>query len=193
MITYAQFRAVITKDYLSGIDAADLFSAGVIGKSYTFGMPGRLKTGDEKSPMMIEVDDSFRLMKWFFNSVLTNLIIAASGASLIQTIEREKKMVFSFKVIGFIPSKDKLGCPYYSKQVVDFGKLKAKYPGTFEDYSNKEISWEERALVNQFIRSHYSELFLDSMCTTPGVLNPDMVAKYQLGQLSVEVKEWMTE
>lgn len=193
MITYQQFRTVITKDYLSGIDSADLFSASVIGKVYTFGMPGRRTLGDEKSAMMIEVDDSFRLMKWFFNSVLTNLIIAASGASLIQTIEREKKMVYSFKVIGFIASKDKMGCPYYSKNVVDFGKLKAKYPGIFEDYGNKDLSWEERGIVNQFIRSHYSELFLDSMCTTPGVLNADMVAKYQLGQLSVEVKEWMTE
>jgi len=153
-------------------------------------MAARRVAGDDKSAMMVELDDSFRTMKWFLNTMLLKIIIAASGANLLNTLVKENRFPLSFRVLSHTPSKDKLGCPYYSQQVIDFAKLKDKFPAVYEAYQDKDATYLEKGMTNQFIRSHYADLLLDSMSTN-GVLNPEFVTKYQLGELGIEVTEWM--
>lgn len=140
---------------------------------------------------MVDVDNGFRTMRWFLATFLTKVIIASSGVSLLTTIEKDSKVPSKFKVIGFKANFDNQGFAYYSKSVIDFSKLKTKFPTLYNEYLDKDLSYQERGLVMQEFRSKANELFLDSMCSSIGVLKPEIADKFQLGEIHIEVVEWM--
>lgn len=191
-------RQLLTVDYLSSIEASELFSQSLVGHEFTMVELFAHKTQKSASGDPIRMVKCQRVGKvntWYLTSFLKNCKVTSVSdgvdvkpGALTQVITEQDKLVIAFKVEGFVPSTDASGNPLYSLRVYSEMKVRNFLRGAYDDFSSREWSDAKGEAINR-VRSHSSELFLDDYLDAKGQLKPEIEERYRLGTLNIRALE----
>jgi len=190
-------KAVVTVDFLSSIEASELFCNALVGKSFELvDVPVlKSKVDPAKEIPQVKYQGKHRSNTWFLGSFLKNATVVSAengvdcplNVSLIE-LRRKGKFATRFTVEGFEPSVDQLGNAFYSKQVTSELKVRKLLRGEMmEAWLSREYS-DLKIEATNLVRANYSTLFRDDLCTD-GKLNKQAEDIYRLGTIKLRVAE----
>lgn len=190
-------KQLVTVDYLSSIEASELFCNALVGKSFELiDLPViKSKLDPTKELLQVKYQGAHRNNTWFLGSFLKNAVVSSAengvvcpiGVDLIQ-LRQADKFVYRFTVEGFTPSMDSIGNPYYSKAAISEIKVRKLLKGDLLDaWLSREWS-DLKTEASNMIRANYSSLFRDDLCDG-GKLTQQAEDQYRLGTIKLRVAE----
>lgn len=190
-------KSIVTVDYMSTIEASELFCSALMGKTFELiDLPVVKSTVDPtKEIYMIKYQGKHRNNTWFLSSFLKNAFVESAdtgvdcptGIGLIQ-LRQQDMFMMKFTVDGFEASTDPMGNPYYSKGVLSDMKIRKFLKGEMlEAWQSRKWSDLKEEATN-LIRSNYAQLFKDNLCEN-GVLTAAAEAQYRLGTIKIRAAQ----
>lgn len=190
-ITLAQFRAVVTADYLATIGGADLFTREVVGNVYSLGAPRHSDPTDLKSSIMLEVRCKERTMTWFINNLLKYARESTTGVDFLHMIRGANKVPHIFTVIDFQAVNSTSGLPRYSRKLVDFSKVRKLYPVVSEVLDDPDSEWQARNTAYETVARNIALCAVDEFVKN-GKITDEAESQFRLGRLLIRVDEYMS-
>lgn len=191
-------RQLLTVDYLSSIEASELFSASLVGHEFTMVdlyAHKTQKSANGEPIRMVKCQRAGKLNTWYLTSFLKNIKVTSAvdglgiqPAPLTQIISEQEKLVIAFKVESFTPSSDASGNPLYSLRVYSEIKVRKLLKGAFYDFISREWSDAKNEAISK-VRAKSAELFIDEYLDESGKLKPEIEDRYRLGTLNVRALE----
>lgn len=191
-------RALLTVDYLSSLEASELFSKSLVGQEFELIDLYAHKTQTTTSGdavRMVKYERVGKINTWYLTSFMKNCKVSSVeasvncpvGISLANLASEHQGIVLRFKVEGFEPASDNDGNPLYSLRVYSESKVRKYLKASFDDFIQRGWS-EAKGEAVRMVRAH-SNLFVDSLCDESGRLTPESENKYRLGTLLIKVIE----
>lgn len=188
--SYSQVRQLVTDDFLSSLDSADLFTEAIVGNEYEFVRIALRKDDDPESALLSWVKRGTRMMSWFARTYFSSVII--EDKPLGRYVQEDEKLPGSFKVVGFEPSTDFYGNPFYSRRIVDNAKVKLHLNSVHQTWSDTNATNEERGLANAELRANILKVVQDRYLVN-GVISPEAEKDFRLGRIKIEATSFITE
>jgi hypothetical protein len=190
-------KQVVTVDFMSSIEASELFCNNLVGKSFELiDLPvTKSKVNPNKEILQVKYQGKHRNNIWFLSSFLKNAMVSSVednvdcpvGVSLIQ-LRQADKFPYRFVVEGFIPSNDPMGNPYYAKAAISEVKVRKLLKGDLLDAWLSRDWSELKAEASDMVRANYSSLFRDDLMKD-GKLTKEAEDQYRLGTMKLRIAE----
>lgn len=189
-MNFSQVRQLVTDDFLSSLDSADLFTRDIIGYEYEFICVALRKEEDPESPILAWVKRGTRIMSWFARTYFSSVRV---GEDSLSTFALEhNKIPSKFKVVDFEPSSDFYGNPFYSRRIVDMVKVREHLHNVYRVWSDSNATSIERGEANNELRANITKVVQDKYLLD-GKITDEAENQFRLGRIIVEVTDWLEE
>jgi len=193
-------KALITVDFLSSLEASELFSASLVGKSFELidlFTHKTQKTASGDPVRMVKCQRTGKINQWYLSSFLKNAMVSSvelnvdcqTGLTLVQLLQQHDKLPTVFTVESFTASSDSNGNPLYSMRVYSESKVRNLLKGMMDAYLEQGWSEAKNEAIAK-VRANSASLFIDELCED-GKLTKENEDKYRLGILKLRVAEFV--
>lgn len=186
----SQVRQLVTDDFLSSLDSADLFTENIVGNEYEFVRIALRKEDDAESPLLSWVKRGTRMMSWFARTYFSSVII--EDKPLGRFVLEDNKLPGTFTVVGFEPSTDFYGNPFYSRRIIDMAKVKTHLNSVFQTWSDNNATNEERGIANAELRANVLKVVQDQYLEN-GKISADAEKQFRLGRIKIKATSFLAE
>lgn len=194
-------KALITVDFLSSLEASELFSNSLVGKTFELidlFTHKTQKTASGDVVRLVKFQRTGKINQWYLSSFLKNAMVSSAelnvdcptGLTLVQLLQQHDKLPSVFTIESFVASNDSNGNPLYSLRVYSESKVRSLLKGMMDSYLEQGWSDAKGEAIAK-VRANSATLFIDELCDDQGKLTKENEDKYRLGTLKLRVAEFV--